>query len=178
MFSFSTVRRVLSLVIFIAPTLARLQDFGIPPSDATVDVKAFNVANFMLNNLTSVFLSPVLPGREDFTLPLQAFLIEHKPTKKKFMFDLAMRNDPQNLPPAFSSFFSSKAITFDPFKDITELLQDGGVSLYSIEAVFWRSAQSNVAFSSTQTPCTVTPILTTSVSGLCGLVLNPTDRIY
>lgn len=140
MFSFSTVRRVLSLVIFIAPTLARFQDFGIPPSDATVDVKAFNVANFTLNNLTSVFLNPVLPGREDLTLPLQAFLIEHKPTKKKLMFDLAMRNDPQNLPPAFSSFFSSKAITFDPFKDITELLQDGGVSLDSIEAVFWRSA--------------------------------------
>ncbi|KAJ7237523.1 hypothetical protein B0H12DRAFT_1190546 [Mycena haematopus] len=71
---------------------------------------------------------------------MHAFLIEHKPTQKLFMFDLGMRNDPQNLPPAFAGFFSSNTITFDAFKDITQLLQDGGVSLDSIDAVFWSHA--------------------------------------
>ncbi|KAJ6592808.1 hypothetical protein B0H19DRAFT_1279534 [Mycena capillaripes] len=133
-------RRAFSLALLAVPALARFQDFGIPVSTATVDVKAFNVANFTLNNLTGVFLNPVLPGRESLTLPIYAFLIEHKASKKKFMFDLGMRNDPQNLPPAFAGFFSSNAITFKPFKDITQLLKDGGVSLNSINGVFWSHA--------------------------------------
>ncbi|KAF8177572.1 beta-lactamase-like protein [Mycena galopus ATCC 62051] len=141
MFSSCAVRRLLiSLPFLIAPTFATFQNFGIPPSDATVDVKAFNVANFTLNNLTNAFLNPVLPGRENLTLPMHAFLIEHKPTQKLFMFDLGMRNDPQNLPPAFAGFFSSGTVTFDAFSDITELLQGGGVSLDSIDAVFWSHA--------------------------------------
>jgi hypothetical protein len=135
-----SLRSILSLALLAGPVLAGFQDFGIPASDATVDVKVFNVANFTLNNLTSAFLSPVLPGRENLTLPMHAFLIEHKPTQKKFLFDLGMRNDPQNLPPAFAGFFSSKAITVENFKDITELLQDGGVALDSIDSVFWRYA--------------------------------------
>ncbi|KAJ7189166.1 hypothetical protein C8R46DRAFT_879033 [Mycena filopes] len=127
-------------LLFALPAFARFKDFGIPTSDATVDVRAFNVANFTLNNLTSVFLNPVFPGREDLTLPMHAFLIQHKPSQKNFMFDLGMRNDPQNLPPAFAGFFSSKAITFEPFKDITQLLQDGGAALNSIDGVFWSHA--------------------------------------
>ncbi|KAJ6493202.1 hypothetical protein C8R45DRAFT_824920 [Mycena sanguinolenta] len=140
MFPSSAVRRVLSLACLIPPTLAGFQDFGIPESDATVDVKAFNVANFTLHNLTNAFLNPVLPERENLTLPMHAFLIEHKPTKKLFMFDLGMRSDPQNLPPGFAGFFSSNTITFDPFKDITQLLEEGGVSLNSIDSVFWSHA--------------------------------------
>jgi hypothetical protein len=163
MFSLCAVPTIFAL--FAAPALAGFQDFGIPPSDATVDVKAFNVANFTLNNLTNVFLNPVLPGREDLTLPMHAFLIEHKPSQKKFMFDLGMRNDPQTLPPAFAGFFSSKTVTFDPFKDITQLLQDGGVSLDSIEGVFWRYGLCNI-ISYTLTFHPVTLILTTSVSVL------------
>lgn len=142
-------RRLLALALLGAVhTLAGFQDFGIPPSDSTVDIKAFNVANFTLHNLTNVFLNPVLPGREDLTLPMLAFLVEHKPSQKKFMFDLGMRNDPQNLPPAFAGFFSSKAVTVDDFKDITQLLQDGGVSLDSIDAVFWRCDAHNITASS------------------------------
>ncbi|KAK7057899.1 Metallo-beta-lactamase superfamily protein [Favolaschia claudopus] len=142
MLSSHAARLVLSLALLTAPlpTWAGFKDFNIPPSDATVDVKAFSVANFTLNNLTSVFLNPVLPGREDLTLPIHAFLVEHKPSKESFMFDLGMRKDPENLPPAFAGFFTSKAITFDAFKDITDLLKEGGVSLNSIKTVFWSHA--------------------------------------
>ncbi|KAJ7718414.1 beta-lactamase-like protein [Mycena maculata] len=136
--SFSCIlRRLLTLTLGAVPILAGFQDFGIPASDSTVDVKAFNVANFTLNNLTHVFVHPVLPGRETITLPMHAFLVEHQSSQKTFMFDLGMRNDPQNLTPAFAEFFSSGAITVGNFKDITELLQDGGISLDSIDMVFW-----------------------------------------
>ncbi|KAJ7457013.1 hypothetical protein FB451DRAFT_1564416 [Mycena latifolia] len=128
---------LLPLLALAGPTLARFADFGLPPSDATVDIKAFNVANFTLHNLTHAFVRPVLPGREDLTLPMHAFLLTHRPSGRNFMFDLGMRNDPLNLPPAFAGFFSSGAVTVGDFKDITELLQDGGVALDSIEGIFW-----------------------------------------
>ncbi|KAJ6605074.1 beta-lactamase-like protein [Mycena sp. CBHHK59/15] len=131
---------LLALTFLVAETRAGFQDFGIPSSDSTVDVKAFNVANFTLNNLTHVFVAPVLPGRESITLPMHAFLVEHTASQKKFMFDLGMRNDPQNLTPPFAGFFSSGAITVGEFKDMTELLQDGGVSLESVDSVFWSHA--------------------------------------
>ncbi|KAJ7627122.1 beta-lactamase-like protein [Roridomyces roridus] len=126
--------------VFALPALAGFQDFGIPASSSTVDIKAFNVANFTLNNLAAVLVSPVLPGRESITLPIHAYLIQHQPSNTTFMFDLGMRNDPQNLPPGFAGLFDNKNITFEPFKDITELLQEGGVSLDSIEMVFWSHA--------------------------------------
>ncbi|KAJ6578792.1 hypothetical protein DFH09DRAFT_913668 [Mycena vulgaris] len=141
---------LLTLLALAGPALARFQDFGIPPSDATIGVKAFSVANFTLNNLTHVFVNPVLPGHESITLPMHAFLLEHQPSQKKFMFDLGMRNDPLNLPPAFAAFFSGKAITVGDFKDIAQLLQDGGVALDSIDAVFWRLGDMSKFPSSTQ----------------------------
>ncbi|KAJ7056808.1 hypothetical protein C8F01DRAFT_1155120 [Mycena amicta] len=128
---------IFTLSFLAAPALAGFQDFGIPASSATVDVKAFNVANFTLNNLTHVFVSPVLPGRETITLPIHAFLLEHQPSKQRIMFDLGMRNDPENLPTPFAGFFTSKAITFDKFKDITEILAAGNIALDSIDTVIW-----------------------------------------
>ncbi|KAF7301107.1 Metallo-beta-lactamase superfamily protein [Mycena indigotica] len=131
------MRLILTLPFLAAPALASFRDFGIPASSATVDVKAFNVASFTLNNLTHVFVKPVLPGQETITLPIFAFLLEHKPTKRRFMFDLGIRNDPENLPPTFAGLFKSKTITLGKFKDITQLLVDGGIALKSIKAIFW-----------------------------------------
>ncbi|KAJ7454588.1 beta-lactamase-like protein [Mycena galericulata] len=131
---------LLALILPAVPAFAGFQDFGILASSSTVDVKAFNVANLTLNNFTHVFVHPVLPGRETITLPVHAYLVEHQASQKTFMFDLGMRNDPQNLPPAFAGFFSSKAVTAGNFSDITELLQNGGVSLHSIDMVFWSHA--------------------------------------
>ncbi|KAF7317228.1 Metallo-beta-lactamase superfamily protein [Mycena chlorophos] len=120
-------------------TFASFSDFGIPSSSATVDVKAFHVVDFTLANLTNAFFSPVLPGRESITLPIHAFLLEHQPSGKLFMFDLAMRNDPQNLTPAFAAFFTGGIATTNPnpFKDITQLLTEGNVTLDSIDTIIW-----------------------------------------
>lgn len=111
---------------------------GIPPSNSTVNVRVFNVANFTAT-LPGVLLQPVLPGHETITLPLHAFLVEHIASDKRFMFDLGMRSDPLNLPPSASSLFQSGVYSVEPFKDIAELLEEGGVPLDSIETVIWRS---------------------------------------
>ncbi|KAJ7684544.1 hypothetical protein DFH06DRAFT_10105 [Mycena polygramma] len=112
---------------------------GIPLSDATVDVKVFNVANVTVT-LPGVLIQPVLPAFETMRIPLHAFLVEHTASKKRFMFDLGMRNDPLNLPPSVSDLFRSGVYSVDPFKDITELLEEGGILLESIETVIWSHA--------------------------------------
>ncbi|KAJ7118808.1 hypothetical protein C8R44DRAFT_625159 [Mycena epipterygia] len=109
---------------------------AVPPSDATVDVKAFNVANFTAA-LASVLVQPILPGHETIKLPLHAFLVEHGPSKKRLMFDLGMRRDPLNFPPSVSSLFQSGMYSADPFADITVLLEEGGIPLNSIETIIW-----------------------------------------
>ncbi|KAJ7137331.1 beta-lactamase-like protein [Mycena crocata] len=108
---------------------------GIPSSTATVDVKVFNVVNF--TSTAAVLLQPVLPGHESIPFPAHAFLVEHPAAKKRLMFDLGLRSDPLNLVPSIASGFASGEYHVDPFKGITELLEDGGISLDTIDAVVW-----------------------------------------
>ncbi|KAJ6596671.1 beta-lactamase-like protein [Mycena sp. CBHHK59/15] len=134
------MQAVLFLGLALVPnTLASFQDFGIPSSNAIVDseVMAFNVANLTIANGTHRTLAPVLPGRESITTPLHSFFIQHKSRNQRLMFDLGLRNDPLNFPPSVSAFFADAIFSTGSFKDITELLQDGGIPLETINAVIW-----------------------------------------
>ncbi|KAJ7452690.1 beta-lactamase-like protein [Mycena galericulata] len=128
---------LLPLFLLAGAARASFQDFGIPTSQSTVDVRVFNVATATLTNATHSFYLPVLPGHETITSPMLAFLVEHKSTQKRLMFDLGMRSDPLNLVPSLSSFFASGAWNSPPFKGITELLEGGGIPLASIDTVIW-----------------------------------------
>ncbi|KAJ7334282.1 beta-lactamase-like protein [Mycena albidolilacea] len=116
---------------------ASWRDFGIPHSNATVDLRVFNVVNATLVNEAHTFFSPVVPGHEDAPFPVYSFLVEHKKTGKRVMYDLGIRKDPLNLAPDIAVFFSSGTTVVEPFKDITELLEDGGIPLTSINSVIW-----------------------------------------
>ncbi|KAJ6546956.1 beta-lactamase-like protein [Mycena capillaripes] len=127
----------MSSLLFLAfHVLGCTAKLAIPSSKATVDVKAFNVANFTAT-LPGVLIQPVVPGHETITIPLHAFLVEHASSKKRFMFDIGMRTDPLNFPPSVADNFQSGVYSVDPFKDITELLEEGGIPLESIETVIW-----------------------------------------
>ncbi|KAJ6597545.1 beta-lactamase-like protein [Mycena vulgaris] len=115
-------------------------DFGIPPSHATVDVKIFNPGNITLVNFTKAFILPVLPGHETVQFAMYAFLVEHKATQKRVMFDLGVRTDTENFVSVFATAFAAGQFKLEAAKDITELLQDGGISLESIDAVIWSHA--------------------------------------
>ncbi|KAJ7119824.1 hypothetical protein C8R44DRAFT_922188 [Mycena epipterygia] len=128
----------LSLIFLAGGTYASFHDFGIPASSATVDVRVFNVGNANLTNTTHAFVAPVLPGHETITFPMFAFLVEHKKTQTRLMFDLGMRKDVWNFVPTVASYFGpSGFMHVDSPKDITEQLQDGGISLASIDTVIW-----------------------------------------
>jgi hypothetical protein len=129
----------LAIALFVSYTSASFHDFGIPASNATVDVKAFNVVNFTAVNASEWIFAPILPGRQSFTLPVHSFLIEHEPSRSRVLFDLGMRNDPSNYAPAISALFAAGVYSIpSDFKDIGQLLVEGGIPLKSINAAIWR----------------------------------------
>ncbi|KAJ7091437.1 beta-lactamase-like protein [Mycena belliarum] len=127
----------LTLIFFVGETYASFGDFAIPRSESTVVVRAFNVGNVTLKNSTHAFVSPVLPGHESIDFPMHAFLVEHTATQKRLMFDLGMRKDPLDFVPSIAAMFASGSFILNETKDITELLQDGGIPLRSIDTVIW-----------------------------------------
>ncbi|KAJ6514993.1 beta-lactamase-like protein [Mycena vitilis] len=127
----------LLLGLLVGGSSASFLDFGIPHSAATVEVRVFNVGDTTLVNGSHAFVSPVLPGYETFTVPMFSFLVEHKRLKKRLMFDLGMRNDTENFAPSVGGFFSAGVAKVEPHKGIHELLEEGGISLSSIDAVIW-----------------------------------------
>ncbi|KAJ7103710.1 beta-lactamase-like protein [Mycena crocata] len=128
----------LSLLLLAGKTYASFRDFGIPASSATVDVKAFSVGNLTMNNIAHGFFLPIPPGRDSGLFPVFAFLVEHKSSQKRLMFDLGTRTDFLNLSPASAGLFTSGLLTLETSaNDITDLLHEGGIALDSISAVIW-----------------------------------------
>ncbi len=76
-----------------------------------------------------------------------SFLVEHKSTGKKLMFDLGGRKDLQSLAPAvlesLKTVFSSgeeMPFTMDVPEDVPEQLVKNGIALDEIQTVIWRYA--------------------------------------
>lgn len=147
---------------------ASFSDLGIPPSSATVDVKAFNaVASVTSQASTLVF--PALPDRRALGLNVYSFLIQHN--NDRIMFDIGFRKDVQNLAPFWTNLISSGVIHVDIEEDIPTQLQKGNISLSSISAVFWRYGVS--LFGETVlTPSQVTRMPTTLATCPCGPILR------
>ncbi|KAJ7116054.1 beta-lactamase-like protein, partial [Mycena epipterygia] len=83
-------------------------------------------------------LAPVLPGRQNLVVPTHSFLIEHQPSQSRLVFDLGVRNDPENYPPAISALFAAGIYQVpSEFDDIGQQLEQGGIPLESIDAVIW-----------------------------------------
>lgn len=114
---------------------------GVPPSDATVVVKALNVGGDATFSPASFFLEPVLEGYEGAYGPFYAFLIEH-PIYGRIMFDLGYRKDEEGFSPAVKGLLALWAsmgpYVMAPNGDVAERLTAGGIDLDSIKSVIWR----------------------------------------
>ncbi|KAJ7642703.1 beta-lactamase-like protein [Mycena polygramma] len=127
-------------LVLVGGSSASYLDFGIPRSNATVEVRVFNVANGTLVNDAHEFFLPDLLGYESAVFPMFSFLVEHKASQKRLLFNLGIRKDPQNLVPSLAGLYTSGGHQLEPHKDIVDLLQDGGIPLASIDAVIWSHA--------------------------------------
>lgn len=78
------------------------------------------------------FLKPTLPGHELLSITVACFLIENERLGKKAMFDLGVRKDFWNAPPAVARRLEAAIPGVKVDQDVTEILQDQGISLESI----------------------------------------------
>ncbi|KAF7312907.1 Metallo-beta-lactamase superfamily protein [Mycena kentingensis (nom. inval.)] len=108
---------------------------GVPPSNSTVRVSRFNVHNLIGIDVTKRVWAPVLPGHESYVFPVYSFLVEHGP--RKLLFDIGIRKDPENSPPVLAADFTDGTFYVEPQRDITDVLNEAGIPLSSIEGVVW-----------------------------------------
>ncbi|KAJ6584951.1 beta-lactamase-like protein [Mycena capillaripes] len=118
------------------------QELGIPPSEATVSVKAFDIviSPSAVSMSAGMVMRPVPPGHEALSCPVFVFLVEHALTGRRVMFDLGLRKDLENMAPTFAEAFKTGKFTVPIERDILEQLLDDGVDLNSISAVIWSHA--------------------------------------
>lgn len=114
-----------------------------PQSDATVEVSIIDTS-FRISNLpTSMFLGPQIDGYETFSCNAYAFLITHTDTQsaaeRKILFDLGPPQDwERDLPEPLVQRIKSWGASIEMQKYVSEILEDGGVSLEGIDTVIWR----------------------------------------
>ncbi|KAJ7646925.1 beta-lactamase-like protein [Roridomyces roridus] len=125
----------LFLFLLVSATSASRNHLGIPKSNALVTVKAFDLGSLTVVNSSQIAISPVLPGQESVEFPMFAFLVEHQATQKRIMFDLGIRTDVENFVPSLSGIFAAGIYQLRDNKDVTEVLQQAGINLTSIDTV-------------------------------------------
>ena len=111
----------------------------IPPSEHTVSVSLINAVNFG-PALIERFMAPPVPGLKTFkSSPSLSFFIRH-PSGQNAVFDLGIRKDYANYSASIASYIPTTNYDIQISRDVSEILQDGGIELESIKAVIWRWA--------------------------------------
>ncbi|KAK3170643.1 hypothetical protein OEA41_002724 [Lepraria neglecta] len=84
-------------------------------------------------------MEPEYKGFDVFTgVPSISFLNEHPPTGRKFLFDLGIRKDPENLPPRLMRIMEKGGWGFTAEKNVVGILGEGG-DPKDINGIIWSS---------------------------------------
>ncbi|KAJ7175836.1 hypothetical protein C8R46DRAFT_71192 [Mycena filopes] len=122
--------------------MSSFRDLGIPASEATVSLKAYD----LINDARAVtvpapsFMKPVLPGHEIMHAPAFAFLVDNATTGRRILFDLGPRKDVENAAPSIAEANKAGYISMPVTRDIVEQLADDSVELKTVSAVIWSHA--------------------------------------
>lgn len=109
----------------------------IPQGDEIVTVKLINPVNFG-PAIIKRFMAPPVPGLDTFkTSPSLSFLLEH-PSGRKLVFDLGIRKDYNNYSPIIAAYLPTTSYEIQVEKNVSDILQEGGIALGHVEAVIWR----------------------------------------
>ncbi|KAG5645971.1 hypothetical protein DXG03_004763 [Asterophora parasitica] len=112
-------------------------DLGIPTSTSTINVSVFDMASGHDRAPAALFMAPILPGNENLSGPMYAFLVEHKASGRRVMFDLGPRKDLENCVKPLAEMYEKEIFQTFVEKDITEQLVEGGIPLESVDTVIW-----------------------------------------
>ncbi|KAJ5334997.1 hypothetical protein N7452_007400 [Penicillium brevicompactum] len=113
---------------------------NIPPSSSTVDVRIID-SGTLLDLRPDLFWTPDLPGLLKVTAPTYCFLISN--SSRHVLFDLAVRQDWENLPPSIVAMIKSQTVIQEP-RNISDVLDSDesslGIRSKDIEAIIWSHA--------------------------------------
>jgi hypothetical protein len=112
---------------------------SIPASTSLVTLEALDTTT-QLYVRSEKFLNPIIPGHEIWNCPAIAFLITSQTTGRRILFDAGIRKDYWNYSTVVvgrcEKGVNVKGLKID--KGVHEVLQDAGIELNGLEAVFWR----------------------------------------
>lgn len=114
-----------------------LPGWQLPASNSVVTVRAIDTTTDIYCNSIN-FVEPNIPGNEQMSLKTLAFLLEHKNSGSKILFDAGSRKDFWNLPPAIYQVLVQASVGLRIEKNVSEILEEKGVSLTDISSVVWR----------------------------------------
>ncbi|KAH0842478.1 hypothetical protein AYO21_10781 [Fonsecaea monophora] len=104
---------------------------NIPHSLSTVSVSVIETTSRIIAK-TNIVVQPHIQGHDEFNCPCYSFLIDHKGTGKKILFDLGIRKDPENLSPRTYAF--TKAMTIVSEQNVADILGD---KVSEISEIIW-----------------------------------------
>lgn len=114
----------------------KLEPPQIPHSTQTVDVYVIDTT-LHIDGPAEFFLKPEIGGYNRLVGNAFAFMVEHPVTKRRFIFDLGLRKDVNELQsPFYKKIREDFVIRVE--KDVAEILTDNDVKLDSIEGIIWR----------------------------------------
>ena len=90
--------------------------------------------SFKLVTPPEYLVEPTIPGHDYLNLPDYSFVITHKETGQKLLFDLGTRVDWESSVPHIVELLSSHIPGLRIKKDVTDILKDGGLKLEDVKA--------------------------------------------
>ncbi|OQV04634.1 hypothetical protein CLAIMM_09488 [Cladophialophora immunda] len=110
----------------------------LPPSTATVEVSVIDTTCYMANTPAKLLMRPPYPGYDKFKLPSYSFLVHHKPTNTRILFDLGLRkNWRTHLSPPLLELIRNFDLDLLCEKDTADILQEHGVVPGDIAAIIF-----------------------------------------
>lgn len=107
---------------------------NLPKSNETCDISILNTTCDLVIP-PPMLVEPEVPGHQWLNLPTYSFHITHKKTGAQVLFDLGMRKDWENSVPHIAELVGSHLPGVRIQKDVTEILEEGGVKLKDVKAL-------------------------------------------
>lgn len=113
----------------------------LPVSPHTVGVSIIDTTSRLTLPSTN-FVAEKIAGHSMWTSPSYSFLLEHAGSGEKLLWDLGLRTDFENLAPAainpMLKLLEDGLIDVSVEKDVATILEDEGIDVADIDAIFWR----------------------------------------
>jgi glyoxylase-like metal-dependent hydrolase (beta-lactamase superfamily II) len=117
----------------MAPTDWRVK---IPESSVSVEVSVIDTTTYLRESSGSMILKPIYPGYEKCDAPSYSFLIHHRASNSRLLFDLGLRkNWRTHLSPHLLHEIESFGLTIQVEKDVAEILQENGLQPGDISTI-------------------------------------------